>query len=126
MTKQPSPWEQLRPWPDTDPGFRLNPDGTARFRHAGHLVDVLVRYTTEEDRTHYSATGDEANVIVFASVDVGGVTVGRSWWATDWSNPHHMHDALAYVLPEAVGEAERTVDKMAAELTKIRATRQGS
>jgi hypothetical protein len=125
MTQPPPlPWEQIRPSPMADPGFRLNPDGTARFRYAGHLVDVLVRYTTEDDRTDYNATGEGDEVIVFASVDVGGFTVGRAWWVTEWHNPYSMREALVYVLPEAVDKAERKVDEMAAELAKIRAKRQ--
>jgi hypothetical protein len=125
VTQQPPPWEQLRPYPGADPGFRLDPNGRAQFRYAGHRVDVQVRYTTEEDRTDYSATAEGQEVIVFAFIDVGGVTVGQSWWVTDWNNPYHMRDALAYVLPEAVEKAERTVDEMAAELAKIRTTRPG-
>jgi hypothetical protein len=123
MTQQPPPWEQLRPWPGQDPGFRLDPNGRAQFRYAGHLVDVRVRYITEEDRTEYNATGDDDNVIIFATVDVAGVTVGRSWWVTDWNNPYCMRDGLAYVLKEAAEDAERRVDEMAAELAKLRAQR---
>jgi hypothetical protein len=123
--RQPPPWEQLRPWPDQDPGFRLDPSGNAQFRYAGHRVDVHVRYTTEEDHTRYSATGDDDNAIIFATVDVAGVTVGRSWWVTDWNNPYSMRDALAYVLKEATGDAERKVDEMAAELGRLRTKRTG-
>ncbi|MEU9405520.1 hypothetical protein AB0E08_07435 [Streptomyces sp. NPDC048281] len=123
IQQPPPPWEQVRPYAAADPGFRLNPDGTARFKYAGHFVDVLVRYTTEDDRTEYSATGDDDNVIVFATVDVEGVTFGRSWWVTDWGNPYLMRDAIAYVLQEAVTKAEETVDKAAAEVAKIRAKR---
>lgn len=124
--QQPPPWEQLRPWPDSDPGFRLDPSGRAQFRYAGHRVDVHVRYTTEEDRTDYSATGEGDEVIVFATVDAAGITVGRGWWLAEWHNPYSMRDALAYVLPEAVEKAERTVDEMSAEFNKIRTTRQGT
>lgn len=123
MTQE-QPWEQLRPWPGQDPGFRLDPNGRAQFRYAGHRVDVHVRYTTEADRTEYSATGDDDNVIIFASVDVAGVTVGRSWWVTDWGNEYSMREGLAYVLKEATEEAERKVDEMARELAALRAKRE--
>ncbi|MFF5019434.1 hypothetical protein [Streptomyces sp. NPDC001165] len=119
------PWKQLRPFPQADPGFRLNPDGTARFQYAGHLVDVLVRYTTEEDRDRYTALARGDEVIVFASVDVGGVTVGSSWMLAEWHNPYSLRDGLLYVLREAIDQAERKVDAMAVEVAEIRTKRQG-
>ncbi|MGX5184948.1 hypothetical protein ACWKT5_19495 [Streptomyces avermitilis] len=124
MTQPPLPWKQLRPFPLADPGFRLNPDGTARFQYGGHLVDVLVRYTTEEDRDLYTATADGDEVIVFASVEVGDVTVGRSWMLAEWHNPYSLRDGLLYVLREAIDQTERKVDEMAAEVAKIRIKRQ--
>ena len=124
MTQPQLPWGQLRPYPQADPGFSLNPDGTARFQYKGHLVDVLVRYSTEDDRDPYTATAEGDEVIVFASVDVGGVTVGRSWMRAEWHNPYSLRESLLYVLREAVDQAERKVDAMTAEVAKIRTKRQ--
>ncbi|MFD9868559.1 hypothetical protein ACFXI8_27320 [Streptomyces niveus] len=123
MMLPPPSFEQLRPHPHADPGFRLSPDGTARFQHDGHLIDVLVRYTTEEDRAPYTATAEGDEVIVFASVDVCGMLVGRSWALAEWRNPYSLRDSLLYVLREAVDQTEHKVDEMAAQVARIRAKR---
>lgn len=117
--QQPPPWKQLRPSPVADPGFRLDPNGTARFEYSGHMVDVHVRYTTEEDEQEHGRMGDDTDVLVFASVDIAGVTVGRSNFPAEWGNPYSLRDALAYVLREAVDSAERKVNEMADELSRI-------
>jgi hypothetical protein len=125
IPSQPLPWKQLRPSPLADPGFRLNPDGTAKFQVDGHLVDVCVRYTTEDDRADYNAAAEGDEVIVSASVDVAGVTVGRAWFLAEWHNPYSLRDALSYVLRDAVDSAESKVAEMAAEIRTRKPTEQG-
>ncbi|MFJ4902945.1 hypothetical protein [Streptomyces sp. NPDC088727] len=124
MTTPPLPFEQIRPYPAADPGFRLDPNGRAAFRVSGHVVDVTARYTTEGDRTDYSATGEGDEVLIVATVDVAGVTVGRGWFLAEWHNPYAMRDALAEAVREAIDGAERKTDEMAAELAQIRTKRE--
>ncbi|MFI0967145.1 hypothetical protein ACH4S8_38025 [Streptomyces sp. NPDC021080] len=120
MTVLPLPFKQLR---DADPGFRLDPDGRASFLVDDYRVDVHVRYTTEDDRADYSATGEHPEVLVSASVAVAYVVVGRAWMLSEWINPYSLRDAVAFVIREAVEGAERKVDDMAAEVAENRAKR---
>lgn len=121
MSVLPLPFKQLR---STDPGFSLDPDGRATFLAYGYQVNVHVRYTTEDDRTDYSATAEDHEVILFASVDIAGVTAGRSWFLAEWNNPYSLRDAIEYVIREAVSNAENKAEKMAREVKEMRAKRE--
>ena len=120
MTQPPLPWEQIRPYPLADPGFRLDPNGRAVFMVDGHHVDVTIRYTTEDDRDDYNATGEGDEVLVTASLDVEGTTVSRAWFLAEWHNPYSLRDALAYVLRDAVDSGETQAIKMADAVREIR------
>lgn len=124
MSVTPLPYRQIRPNPSADPGFRLDPNGRAVFLVDGHQVDVLVRYTTEEDKgLPYSAEAEGDEVLVSASVDVAGETVGRGWMLSEWHSPYRLREALDYAVRQAVEGAERQVDEMTAELAQLRAKR---
>ncbi|WP_428957868.1 hypothetical protein [Streptomyces sp. cg35] len=81
---------------------------------------MQVRYTTAEDVTDYNATGERPEVLVLASVAAEGVTAGHGWMLAEWTNPYRLADALTYAMTEAVDDAERRIDAMAAELAQIR------
>jgi len=123
VSTPPLPFEQMRPHPSADPGFRLDPNGCAVFRVDGHHVDVSVRYVTEQDRTDH-VLGEDSDVLVFVEVDVAGITVGRGSFPAEWVNPYSMREALSYAVREAVEAAERKVDEMARELAEVRAKRE--
>ncbi|GGU52675.1 hypothetical protein [Streptomyces violascens] len=101
--------------PATDPGFRLDLEGRARFVHEGYTVDVLVRRPNEQDALEYIEAGE---ILVIGTVVLEGLEVANVTRLAEESDGSSMRETLEQVLRDAVENTRRMVARLAARVEK--------
>lgn len=107
-------WQQTFPNPGLDPGFRVDPEGRARFLVEGFLVDVVVKYADRDD------SGDDVEMT--ASVKLADVVVATSERGGEWGESHTLRVILDDLLLDVVTSARHKVREINKHLARIDAS----